>query len=173
VSSGVPIGQFLVDAGHIDHGQLAVALAHQQKTGGRLGDALVALKYLGEPLLLRELARKHSVPFVEIGERRIPDRALRAVPEKLVRARRILPVAVGQDGRHEVIFVATTEPQNLSIQDEVAFVSGMAVKPVLVADRDVDGAIERIFGSAKGRMTTKAGEPLSAGDSPREAAAKH
>jgi hypothetical protein len=173
VISGVPIGQFLVNAGHIDHGQLAVALAHQQKSGGRLGDALVALKYLGEPLLLRELARKHSVPFVEIGERRIPDRALRAVPEKLVRARRVLPVAVGHDGRHEVIFLATTDPQNLSVQDEVAFVSGMAVKPLLVADRDVDGAIERIFGAAKGRMTTKAGEPQTVGGSSPQGTPAH
>lgn len=147
--TGVPIGQFLVNAGHIDQGQLAVALAHQQEKGGRLGDALVALKYLPEPLLLKELARKHSVPFVEIGARRIPDRALKAVPEKLVRARRVLPIATGQDGRHGVIFLATTEPQNLAVQDEVAFVSGMAVRPVLVADRDVDAAIERVFGAGK------------------------
>ena len=106
-------------------------------------------------MLLRELARKHSVPFVEIGDRRIPDGALRAVPEKLVRARRVLAIAVGQDGRHGVIFLATTEPQNLAVLDEVAFVTGMVVKPVLVADRDVDGAIERIFGSAKVGGTPK------------------
>jgi len=155
VVPGVPIGQFLVNAGHIDEAQLAVALAHQQQRGGRLGDALVALKYLPEPLFLKELARKHRVPFVEIAGRRIPERALRTVPEKLVRARRVLPVAVGSGGRQVVLFLATTDPRNLAVQDEVAFVTGMEVKPVLVSDRDLDSAIERLFGAGKPGATTK------------------
>ncbi len=137
------IGQFLVDAGRIDRAQLGSALALQRERGGRLGEALVALGFVSEPVLMLELARKHDVPYAEIGERSVPREVLQLVPEKLIRRWRILPLGFGHGRGHTAIVVATTEPQNLAMLDEIAFATGMTAKPVLVGDRDLDRAIRR------------------------------
>ncbi len=145
--SRVPIGQYLLDAGRIEPDQLASALIRQRRQGGRLGEALVALGFLSERILLYELARKHGVLFIELGDRTVPQEILRLLPEKLIRTRRVLPLAIGHHGRRKTITVATADPQNLAILDEISFATGMVVRPVLVADRDLDRAIERNLGS--------------------------
>jgi hypothetical protein len=142
----VQIGQLLLQAGRVDSAQLARALAHQQKWGGRLGDALMALKLVSEPELLTELARQHSVQYVQIGERFVPAEIVRLVPQKYIRSRRVFPIALGPDHRRGKLFVATSAPQDLTVLDEVAFITGMAVQALLVGDRDLDEVIKRHFG---------------------------
>jgi Type II secretion system (T2SS), protein E, N-terminal domain len=148
VAPRIPIGQLLVQSGRVDSEQLTRALAHQQKWGCRLGDALLALKLVSEPVLLAELARQHAVPYVQIGERYVPPVIVRLVPQKYIRSRRVFPLALGPDERRGKLFVATSDPQNLVMLDEVAFMTGMSVRPVLVGNRDLDEAIVRHLGRA-------------------------
>ena len=148
MASRTPIGQRLLNAGRIDPEQLRRALAHQQKWGGRVGDALVALKLVSESDLLTELAHQHGVRYVQIGERPVRPQIVRLVPEKYIRSRRTLPIGIVPNGRcNGKLLVATSAPQNLAVLDEVAFITGMAIQPVLVGDRDLDEAIKRTFGS--------------------------
>lgn len=106
----------------------------------------MALGFLSEPALLSEVARQHGVSYVELGERNVPHQVVRLVPDKYIRARRALPFALGPDERRGKLFVATSEPQNLALADEVAFMTGMSVQLVLVAERDLERAIERHLG---------------------------
>jgi len=148
VTSRLPLGQVLPKQGHIDEFQLRSALAHQQRWGGRIGEAIAALGFMSEVEVLRLVAYQLDVPFVEIGDRLVEPSILRKVPEKLVRARKILPVALASGTRRGPLVVATSEPQNLHALDEVAFASGLVVRPALAAARDVARAIERHYGSA-------------------------
>jgi type IV pilus assembly protein PilB len=91
VTTRLPIGQILVQAGYLDPWQLQSALAHQRCWGGKLGEALIKLGFITEPVLLTELARQLGAPYVHIGNRRIPDAVVRLLPEKLIRARRSSP----------------------------------------------------------------------------------
>jgi Type II secretion system (T2SS), protein E, N-terminal domain len=143
VTSHLPLGQLLVEAGRIDTVQLSSALAHQRQWGGRLGGALVALGFVAEPELLAVLARQLGVPCVVLGDRYLPPDVVGLVPEKLVRAHKVLPIALATESRRGPLIVATGEPQNLTLLDEIAFVTGKTVKAVLAGDRDLDRAIER------------------------------
>jgi type IV pilus assembly protein PilB len=69
---------------------------------------------------------------------------LKRVPEKLVRARTVLPVRVISCARG-VLVVATAEPADLCVLDEVAFAAGMNVQPVLASRRSIERAIDRHF----------------------------
>ena len=151
MTSRVLIGQQLVQEGHIDIWQLQSALAHQRFWGGRIGDALVKLGFVSEPLLLTELARQLGVPYIEIGEREIDAAVVRLVPEKLIRARKVFPIAYAAKPRRGMLVVATARPQDLAVLDEVAFASGKIVKPALASDRDVEAAIERHLGKPGAR----------------------
>jgi type IV pilus assembly protein PilB len=148
VAPRIQIGQMLVQAGRIDLAQLGRALAHQRERGGRLGEAVLALELVSEPVLLAELARQHAVSYGKIGEQHVPPVIVRLVPQKYIRSRRVLPIALGPAERRGTLFVATGDPWNLAVLDELAFMTGMSVRAVLVGKRDLDEAIERHLGRA-------------------------
>ena len=158
MESSAPIGQLLVQRGYIDNWQLQSALAHQRSWGGRIGEALVKLGFMSEPVLLTEIARQLRVPYVQIGDRCLPQALVRLVPEKLIRARKIFPVPFAWRDRRSLLVVATAEPQNLIALDEVSFAAGKTVKAALAGDRDITLAIERHLGPPPG-WTSMAAAP--------------
>ncbi len=140
-STKIPIGQMLLRAGRIDAWQLQSGLAHQRRWGGRLGDALVGLGFVSEPVMLEEVARQQGVLYVDLSARVVAPEIVALLPAKIIRARKVLPLALGQATRRGPLLVATSQPQNLEVLDEVAFASGYAVKPALASDRDLEKAI--------------------------------
>jgi Type II secretion system (T2SS), protein E, N-terminal domain len=146
VTHRIPIGQMLVQAGRIDAGQLACALAHQQQRGGRLGEALVALRLVTEQALLSTLAQQHGVRYVWIGEQSVPPEIVRLVPPAFIRARRILPLALAPNMHRGKLFVAASAPIDPAALDELALLTGMTVRAVLVGEGDLDRAIARHVG---------------------------
>ena len=143
----VPIGELLMKQGRLDPLQLQSALAHQRQWGGRLGRALVSLGFVGEAVLLQAVAEQLGIRFVEIGSRPIPPRVVQLVPEKLVRARKVVPLELLSESRRGPLVVALSDPDNLATLDEVAFATGLSVRPVLAAEADVAAAIARLLGA--------------------------
>ncbi len=139
----VRIGELLVQRGSIDAAQLQSALAHQRRWGGRLGRAIVQLGFMQERAVLETLSQQLDVPFVEIGERPIPREVLALVPERLIRSRKVLPLEVTGRARRGPLVVALADPADLRVIDEIAFATGMSVKPVLVSEWDIERAIAR------------------------------
>jgi type IV pilus assembly protein PilB len=144
----VRIGELLVAQGRLDSLQLESALAHQRRWGGRLGRSIVALGFLPERALLDAVGAQLGVPVIEIGERLIPPHVLALVPERLVLARRVLPIARLGVGRRGPLVVALADPADLALIDELAFATGMDVKPALAGERDLDQAIARHYPAA-------------------------
>jgi type IV pilus assembly protein PilB len=137
----VRIGELLVQRGNIDQAQLQSALAHQRRWGGRLGRAIVQLGFMKERAMLETLSEQLDVPYLEIGDRPIPRQVLRLVPEKLIRSRKVLPLELVGSTRRGPLVVALADPADLRVIDEIAFATGMPVKPVLVSEWDIDRAI--------------------------------
>jgi type IV pilus assembly protein PilB len=139
----VRIGEMLVQKGGIDAVQLRSALAHQRRWGGRLGRSIVQLGFMKERELLEAVGEQLGVPFVEIGDRPIPLKVVALVPERLVRIRKVLPIELLGTGKRGPLLVALADPSDLGVIDEIVFATGMTVKPVLAAERDIDRAISR------------------------------
>jgi type IV pilus assembly protein PilB len=146
----VRIGEMLVQQGRLDGAQLESALAHQRKWGGRIGRAIVHLGFMREDSLLQAVGQQLNVPFVEIGDRFVPQHVLALVPEKLIRGRRVLPLARLSESKRGPLVVALADPANLVALDEIAFATGMQVKPVLASEADLEGAIARLLDGALG-----------------------
>jgi len=142
----VRIGELLIRQGRIDELQLQSALAHQRRWGGRLGSAVVHLGFVSEPSLLEVLSEQLGAPFITIGERAIDPAVLRLVPEKVIRTRRVLPLARLVESRRGPLIVALTDPGDLAVIDELEFVTGLAVRPALVSEQDLDQAMRRVLG---------------------------
>ncbi len=161
----VPIGELLVGMGRIDAFQLTSALAYQRRWGGRLGRALVSLGFVSEHVVLGVVGEQLGVRFVEIGSRMVPPGVLRLVPEKLVRMRRVFPLALLSESNRGPLVVALSDPGNLVHLDEIAFATGMEVSPVLAGEADIDRAIARHFDRAPVEEQL---QPIELPDEPEE-----
>jgi hypothetical protein len=139
----VRIGEMLVKRGNINSSQLQSALAHQRRWGGRLGHAIVHLGFMKESAMLETLSEQLGVPYLEIGDRPIPRQVLSLVPEKLIRTRKVLPLELLGTGKRGPLVVALADPADLRVIDEIAFATGMTVRPALVSEYDMDCAISR------------------------------
>ena len=169
----VRIGELLMRQGRIDELQLQSALAHQSRWGGRLGRAVVHLGFLDETTLLETLAEQLGTPFITIGDRPVEPAVLALVPPRLIRSRRVLPLARLHESRRGPLVVALADPGDLGVLDEIGFASGLDVRPALATEADLDQAIERLLGAHPGAPRRAAAldlpedtNPLSAGRRP-------
>ncbi len=151
----VRIGELLVNQGQLDPTQLDGAIAYQLRWGGRIGQAIVRLGFLSESQLLEAVGGQVGAQFVVIGERTIPAEVVALIPRRAMRARRVIALERLAEQRRGPLVVAFSDPGNLSAIDEIAFVTGFAVKPVLASEWDIDQAISRHIG---GRVGLRDGE---------------
>lgn len=151
----VRIGELLIKKGRLNGVQLETALAHKRKFGGRLGRSIVELGFMREDALLLAVSEQLGVPLIEIGGRFIPRTVLNLVPDKLLRGRRVVPLERLSEKRRGPLVVAVSDPADLGLLDEIAFATGLEVKPVLASDADLEQAIARLVDGVKGTATSK------------------
>ncbi|MCP3141684.1 GspE/PulE/PilB domain-containing protein [Pyxidicoccus xibeiensis] len=138
------LGELLVQLGLLTEQQLATGLAYQSQWGGRLGEALVAMRMLGPDLLRRVLASQLQVPFVR-GEQmaRVPPQVVRSVPATVLKRFRVCPLRVERQGARVILYVATWQPENLPQLDELSFITRFTVRPVLALPDDIDRTLRQ------------------------------
>ncbi len=141
------IGELLVEVGALDPFQLESALAHQRRWGGRLGRAIVYLGFLREEQVLSAVGDQLGVPYVSLWDKAVPRDVLTLLPEKLIRGRRVLPLARLREHRRGPLVVALSDPADLTVLDEVSFATGLEIRPVLASEEELDHAIENHLGA--------------------------
>jgi type IV pilus assembly protein PilB len=131
------LGEALVGAGLISHEQLERALELQRSSGKRIGEVIVSMGLLDEDRLGRVLAQELGIPF--IAEREVEVRAdvANLINEQAARRYRAVPI----DRRGQTIILAMADPQNVFALDDVAFITGCDVQPVVTTEKGVDRAI--------------------------------
>lgn len=139
------IGQLLVEVGALDSFQLESALAHQRRWGGRLGRAIVYLGFLREEEVLSAVGNQLGVQYMPLWDKVIPRDVLGLIPEKVVRSRKVLPIARLREHRRGPLVVACADPSDLVVVDELAFATGLEIRPVLASEEELEQAIEAHF----------------------------
>jgi len=147
------IGELLVEVGAIDPFQLESALAHQRRWGGRLGRAIVHLGFLREEDVLSAVGGQLGVSYVTLWDKVIPRDVIALVPEKLIRSRKVLPIARLREHRRGPLVVALADPSDLTVIDELAFATGLEIRPMLASEEELDQAIENHLGN-RGRESS-------------------
>jgi type II secretion system (T2SS) protein E len=139
------LGELWVASGLLASAQVESALALQARWRCRLGEAAVRMGLLGPEQLLVSLSRQLQVPFVRReAMERVPAGMVRCVPARVLERLRVCPLRV--EWRDEVrgtVFVATSEPGNLNVLDDMAFATGCAVRPVLALADDIEHLLRR------------------------------
>jgi type IV pilus assembly protein PilB len=151
------LGDGLVKTGKINKEQLQQGLAHQKEKGGRLGSALVKLAILSEKELVEFLSQHFSVPAIDLQRVEVDESVIKLIPADVARKYTILPVAkVGAK-----ITLAMIDPTNVFAMDDVKFMTGYNVEPVVASETALRIAIDKYYGSTHALELKKVMEDLN------------
>lgn len=139
------LGEIVLRAGIVDALQLEAALGDQKKWGGRLGQTLIKLGFLTEADLVRALASQLNLPVASLDGKKIPKSVLALVPYDFADDHTCLPLFVKEVAGQDTLYLATDDPSNLDLLDDLAFRTGLVVKPVVVAASEICEGIDRFY----------------------------
>jgi len=140
----IRIGDYLVEQKLITQDQLMEVLAKQKEpenAGKRFGEMVVEMGFISEVSLCKALAAKLRVPYVDLGNIDIDDEAVRRIPESL--ARKYTVIAINVQGRR--LTVATDDPINFNILEDIKMQTGMDTIPVLATKSAINKAIGNLY----------------------------
>jgi general secretion pathway protein E len=146
VTSAVPrlLGQILVQEGLTTPDMVERALARAQTTRELIGEALVALGAVTADDVLRALARQQNLPYVTADELPSALPVLKNLSPKYLRQNVVCPVSV-EGG---LLTVATADPLNPLILDDLRQSTGLSVKVVVSPATAITEAIDRTYDGA-------------------------
>ncbi|HTQ80946.1 MAG TPA: type IV-A pilus assembly ATPase PilB [Thermoanaerobaculia bacterium] len=150
-------GELLVKTGKISQAQLQEALALQKDQGGRLGSNLIKLGYLTDRQLVESLSQHFKVPSVDLKGMEIDEAVIKIIPPDIARKYTILPV----NKAGATVTVAMIDPTNVFAMDDVKFMTGYKVEPVVASENSIRMAIDRYYGSTHAIELKKVMEDLS------------
>ena len=149
------IGQIFADMGFISDEQLEMLLEEQQQRPGTLlGKIAQEMSLVTEEQLVQALAEQMGMQVVELGDITIPHTTIAKVTEAMAQMYRVIPIHF--EGNR--LTVATCDPQNITIQDELRSLLGYDVKVVIAGETDVLKTLERYYASDKDTVEKIIGE---------------
>ncbi|HUR91822.1 MAG TPA: ATPase, T2SS/T4P/T4SS family [Gemmatimonadaceae bacterium] len=142
------IGDLLVSEGLITQEQLARAVQEQQQNGTRIGYNLIKLGFVKETDLTRALARRYRMPAVDLKNFEVDLKVAKLVPSEITLKHQLL--ALKREGR--TLTVAVTDPSQLGILDDLKFITGYEIFPVVGGEFTLRGILEKHFESTDAQM---------------------
>ena len=140
----VRIGELLLKEKRITPVQLQEALNYQKANGGKLGLNLVKLGFVKDEEITALLSRQYGVPSINLGDFQIDQTVIKLIPAETAQKYQILPLSrLGA-----TLTIAMTDPTNVFAMDDIKFMTGYNVEPVVASESEVAEAILRYYNVA-------------------------
>ncbi|HWI20527.1 MAG TPA: ATPase, T2SS/T4P/T4SS family, partial [Vicinamibacterales bacterium] len=157
----VRIGELLLKEKRITAGQLQEALAYQKDNGGKLGANLVKMGYVKDEEITALLSKQYGVPSIALAQFEIDQAVIKLVPAETARKYQIVPLSRAG----ATLTIAMTDPTNVFAMDDVKFMTGYNVEPVVASETAVLDSIEKYYGAGTPQgEKPKAGGPIVAAE---------
>src|SRR5881396_805441 len=138
------LGEILVQERVTTPDVVEEALARAKTTGERLGEALVALGAVKSEEVLRALAQQQNLAYLSRDELPSPLPIVKNLSAKYLRQYAVCPVSV----ENGLLTVATADPLNPVVVDDLRQFTGLAVKLVVSSTEAITEAIDRTYDGA-------------------------
>jgi type IV pilus assembly protein PilB len=162
----VRIGELLLKEKRISPEQLQEALNYQKANGGKLGFNLVKLGFVKDEELTALLSKQYGVPSINLAQFEIDPAVIKLIPAETAQKYQIIPLS--RTGA--TLTIAMTDPTNVFAMDDIKFMTGYNVEPVVASETAVMESISRYYTVAK--MAAPAGGSLGGGSSALDLATK-
>ena len=139
------LGEILVKDSLISADQLKQALDYQKKNGGRLGTCLVKLGLVSDDDITAVLSRQYGVPSINLKFYEVDPTVIKLVPQETAVRYQIVPLSrVGS-----TLTIAMTDPTNVFAMDDIKFMTGFNVEPVVASETAIAEAIHKFYGDVE------------------------
>jgi type IV pilus assembly protein PilB len=135
------LGDLLVAAGHITRAQLDQALESQRGTGEKIGAVLTRLGFLTEDQLTEFLSKQYGIPSTSLSQLDLDTDVVSLVPVQIARKYEVL--AIKREG--DSLTLAMADPTNVFALDDVGFMTGLTVIPVVAPQSAIRKAFEQHY----------------------------
>jgi type IV pilus assembly protein PilB len=141
----VKLGELLLKENMVTPQQLQEALSHQKMNGGKLGKAFVTLGYVKDEEITSLLSRQYGVPSINLDHFEVDPAIIKIIPAETARKYQILPLS--RSGA--TLTIAMADPTNVFAMDDIKFMTGYNVEPVVASESSLEEAIEKYYGSTR------------------------
>jgi len=138
----VRLGEILLKESLITQDQLDKALEFQRSNGGKLGSCLAKMGYITDDDITGVLSRQYGVPSINLKYYEIDPNVIKLIPQDTALRYQVVPLSrVGS-----VLTIAMTDPTNVFAMDDIKFMTGFNVEPVVASESAIGEAITRFYG---------------------------
>ncbi len=137
------LGEMLLKVGLISQQQLQEALALQKSNGGKLGYNLVRLGHVKEEDITSLLSEQYGVPAIHLEHFEIDESVLKHIPSDVAQKYLVIPI----ERTGATLTVAMADPSNVFALDDIRFITGYQVEPVVASEASIREAIAKYYGS--------------------------
>ncbi len=151
------IGDLLIKEKLITPDQLNQALEYQKKYGGKIGTILVDLNFITEDDITSVLSRQYGVPAINLDYFEVDPDVVKLIPLDTAQKYQVLPLSrVGS-----TLTIATTDPSNVFAMDDIKFMTGFNIEPVIASEGAIMRSIEKYYGTPHAMELKKVYDALS------------
>jgi type IV pilus assembly protein PilB len=163
----VRVGELLLKEKRISPDQLQEALNYQKANGGKLGFNLVKLGFVKDEELTALLSKQYGVPSINLAQFEIDPAVIKLIPAETAQKYQVIPLS--RSGA--TLTIAMTDPTNVFAMDDIKFMTGYNVEPVVASEIAVSDSITRYYALGK-PAASGGGTGLMSGASALEMATK-
>jgi len=135
------LGDLLKEAGLIDDFQLEAALSHQRNWGGKLGSIIVELEFAREGDIARVISEKMGVPYINLFEPELSPDIFKVLKADMAKKFGVVPVRKEAN----TLVLAMADPLDIATMDNIRFITGLSIKPVLSMASEFKDAIRKYY----------------------------
>jgi type IV pilus assembly protein PilB len=161
----VRIGELLLKEKGITPEQLQEAFTYQRQHGGKLGSNLVKLGFVSDEQITAVLSKQYGVPSIALHDFDIDPSVINLVPAETARKYQIVPLTRAG----ATLTIAMADPTNVFALDDVKFMTGYNVEPVIASESALMEALDKYFGTAVAPAKTL---PVAGGESALDVATR-
>ncbi|MBK5296658.1 MAG: type IV-A pilus assembly ATPase PilB [Vicinamibacteria bacterium] len=140
----VRIGELLLKEKRITPEQLEEVLAYQKAHGGKLGLNLVKLGFVKDEDITALLSKQYGVPSINLTQFEIDPGVIKLIPGETCHKYQIIPLS--RSGA--TLTIAMTDPTNVFAMDDIKFMTGYNVEPVVASEGAVVDALDKYYPAA-------------------------
>ena len=136
------IGQLLVKENLLSADQLSKARDEAAVKGQRLGAQITQLGFLDESELTDFVAKQYGVPSMDLDEIEIDPEVAELIPQEVVEKHNVIPI----NRAGSTLILATADPSNIFALDDIKFLTGYNIQPVVASEEGISRCIETCYG---------------------------
>jgi len=135
------LGELLVREKMISLQQLRQAQEEQKRSGAKIAFALIKTGAIEATKLTDFLSKQYGVPVVDLREIEVTPEIIKLVPFEIAKKHMLLPI--GRSGSS--LIVAMSDPSNIYAVDELKFLTGYNIEPVVTSEVSIREALEHYY----------------------------